>query len=144
MASFNSTAKESTQTDIFPALQRCCLLVVVFTLLGCSGGDRPELGLVTGKVTLNGKPMQNVEIEFLPENGRPSYGKTDDEGHYELGYIRHIKGAKIGTHTIRVYSGKVDNTQNKPVEVMAGDNEINVECVAKSGKTAPKTDSDAE
>ncbi len=144
MASFNSTAKKGPLNNLLQPLVRCCLLAVVITLLGCGGGDRPELGVVTGTVTLNGEPLKNVEISFIPETGRPSYGKTDIEGHYDLDYIRDIKGAKIGKHTVHVYSGKVDNAQNKPVDVVAGDNEINVECVAKSGKPAPKTDDDAE
>jgi hypothetical protein len=130
---------------ILRELQRCCLLTIALLLLGCGGnGDRPKLGLVSGKVTLNGQPLKNVEISFIPEKGRPSYGQTDGEGNYNLDYIRNIKGAKIGKHTIHVYSGKVDNAQNKAIEIIAGNNKINVECVAKVGKAKPKSDDEAE
>ncbi len=70
---------------------------------GCSkSGDRPDLGEVTGVVTLDGEPLANASISFTEPGFRSSVGKTDSEGRYELIYIRDIKGAAVGTHTVRI------------------------------------------
>jgi hypothetical protein len=44
---------------------------VAAAVLGCSGRDLPELGTVKGKVTMAGKPMPNVSVQFHPESGGP-------------------------------------------------------------------------
>lgn len=110
--------------------------LVLLALAGCSNGDQPQLGMVTGTVTLDGEPLRNVEIAFQPSNGRPSYGETDDDGHYELNYIRDIMGAKVGTHKVLVRSAKVDSDKLEPVEVSAGPNVIDLEC-QRSTKRPP-------
>ncbi len=56
-----------------------CLAVC---LTGC--GERMEVANVTGTVTLNGKPLELVQIEFWPTNGPRSLGKTDAEGKFTL------------------------------------------------------------
>lgn len=120
---------------------RWLALVLVLTLSGCGGvPDQPPLGTVTGTVTLDGKPLEFIEISFVPNKGRPSYGDTNSLGNYELTYVRNIKGAKVGKHTITVRSGRVDNSQLKPVEIKPGKNVINIECVAKAGKPIQQGD----
>lgn len=109
---------------------------VVLILTGCGGvPDQPPLGTVTGVITLDGKPLEFVEVTFSPEVGRPSDGDTNSLGEYELTYVQDIKGAKVGKHTIMVRSGKVDNSKLTPVEIKRGRNVINIECVAKPPKT---------
>lgn len=56
----------------------------------------PELGDVYGKVTLDGKPVPNINILFTPESGRAAGGVTDEEGNYELKYLEGIPAAKWG------------------------------------------------
>ncbi len=103
-------------------------LLVFTALAGCSRGDRPDLGIVSGIVTLEGEPLANVEVAFIPNNGRPSYGKTDAAGNYDLNYIRNIQGAKIGVHNVLIRSGKVDKDKMEPVTVTPGKNVININC----------------
>lgn len=84
---------------------RCFLLVLVGILLcplGCSSSDQPELGQVTGTITLDGKPLPGVAVVFQPENGRPARGVTNAEGKYELVYIRQTKGTKVGPNRVEV------------------------------------------
>jgi hypothetical protein len=72
---------------------------------GCGGGasDTPELGQVSGTVTLDGQPLAGANLEFVPqEGGRPSVGTTDEAGHYELRYSQDEPGAKVGTHTVSI------------------------------------------
>lgn len=69
--------------------------------LGCGGGgDQPKVGLVSGTVTLDEKPLPGVIIVFSPDEGRASTATTDEEGHYDLVYRYGVKGAKVGQHKI--------------------------------------------
>ena len=89
----------------------CWILTVGITLplLGCGGDPNvPELGYVEGTVKLDGKPLANVVLTFQPDKARPSYGKTNDEGWYELTYTDEYSGATIGTHTVRISSADSD------------------------------------
>ena len=84
----------------------CMVIVVGVSLLfqpGCGGlSDQPELGQVTGTITLNGKPLSGIAVVFQPESGRPAKGMTDAQGKYELTYIRHTKGTKIGPNRVEI------------------------------------------
>ncbi|WP_437202287.1 hypothetical protein [Planctomicrobium sp. SH664] len=76
---------------------------VATSAAGCGGHkDRPELGKVQGTVTLDGTPLPGVLVAFYPETGRCSGGYTDDKGHYELVYLRDVKGAKLGVHRVMI------------------------------------------
>ncbi len=71
--------------------------------LGCGSGS-PNLGEVTGTVTLDEKPLANVLVTFTPEGGgRASTGTTDEAGKYTLGFGAE-PGALIGTHKVSVMS----------------------------------------
>lgn len=53
----------------------CLTLAGILTPLGCGArSDLPELGDVKGVVTLDGKPLANAQIQFVPASGRPSSG----------------------------------------------------------------------
>jgi len=77
----------------------CCLVCLV--VVGCGPGG-PELGTVTGKVTLDGRPVTNGLVTFTPQaKGGASVGKTDASGQYELLCLDR-KGALIGQHKVTV------------------------------------------
>ena len=58
---------------------------------------------MTGKVTLDGKPLDGATVFFSPEGGgRTSAARTDTEGRYTLTYIGTEMGAKVGQHTVRL------------------------------------------
>ncbi|HVT29982.1 MAG TPA: DUF2092 domain-containing protein [Lacipirellulaceae bacterium] len=65
--------------------------------------DQAQLAPVSGRVTLDGKPLANADIIFQPVgNQRPSVGRTDEKGHYDLTYKRGVRGALPGLHTVKV------------------------------------------
>ncbi|MBX3439307.1 MAG: Ig-like domain-containing protein [Planctomycetaceae bacterium] len=57
---------------------------------------------VQGTVTVNGEPLSHASVIFRPENGRPSIGKTDEEGRYQLQYTRESAGALPGLHEVAI------------------------------------------
>ncbi len=120
------------------------LVVLTAMTTGCGSGDRPPLGLVQGRVTLDGKPLANAIVRFHPSTqGRESFGATAKDGRYELCYIRDIKGAKVDLH--RVYIATGDTSVGIPEklpekynvkselwrEVKSGENEIDFDLKSK-------------
>jgi hypothetical protein len=83
-------------------------LGLIFSLAGflvaASGcrGDRPPLGRVSGTVTLDGRPLEGVEVSFVPESGRPSIAVTNAAGGYQLIYVGAALGAKVGSHRVSI------------------------------------------
>ena len=76
------------------------LCVVLLLNVGC-GGDS-NIGQVEGVVSLDGEPLKRAMVCFHPADARGSAGFTDDEGHYELRYLRNIKGAVVGEHKVTI------------------------------------------
>ena len=99
---------------IFLNARLIALLVGAVVLTGCNRGDRPPLGTVHGKITMDGKPLSGANIGFVPTGGgHESYGITDAEGNYALTSISATSwGAKVGTHTVRI------NTVHYPADMM--------------------------
>jgi hypothetical protein len=80
----------------------CFVGCMAFTLLsGCGGStDQPELGDVSGVVTLDGTPVAGVNVVFKPDAGRAAGGNTDAEGRYTLQYLDGVEGCKLGPNTV--------------------------------------------
>lgn len=83
-----------------------CLLVVG-VLVGCGSGVKPEvippLHPVTGKVTLDGQPVEKVAVTFVPaENntGNGASGSTDAEGRFTLTYRTGDPGIPAGDYIV--------------------------------------------
>ncbi|MEI7698549.1 MAG: carboxypeptidase-like regulatory domain-containing protein [Planctomycetia bacterium] len=101
---------------------------------GCGRGDMPELGDVSGKVTLDGKPVVGINILFTPETGRAAGGVTDEEGYYELVYLDGYSGCKVGPANVTFeWSPGVESNvsiparymkEGLPVTIKAGSNEL--------------------
>jgi hypothetical protein len=102
-------------------------LPVLFALAGCDKGDYPEMAKVTGTVTYKGKPVPNMMVNFMPTAGRPSWGKTDAGGKFEMIYDSDYKGAKIGHHKVyftppatMTIDGGTSKASNKAIAEAAG------------------------
>jgi len=132
----------------FPRINRrrpaAALCVFILVFCGCSQSDRPRLGTVHGRVTLDGKPLADACVGFKPSGPfRASSANTDAQGHYELVYIRDIKGAAIGKHqvffstnnplhhNVEIVPAKYNKQTTLEAEVKAGDNELNFDLTSK-------------
>jgi hypothetical protein len=85
-------------------LAQCGWLPVALVVAFTSSCDKsgPSIARVSGTVTHGGRPVSRIEVNFDPENGRPSVGRTDADGNYVLDYDRDRKGALIGVHRVWV------------------------------------------
>jgi hypothetical protein len=82
--------------SLFLAAMTAGLLVA-----GCGSGG-PEIAYVTGRVTLDGKPLPNATVVFIPENGRPAGARTDADGNYVLNFSEGRQGAIPGKALVRI------------------------------------------
>ena len=81
------------------------LMLAVASCLGC-GPQGPEIARVEGTVTLDGIPLPNAAVVFIPENGRPAGATTDQSGRYALTFTRGRKGALLGRHRVRITTAR--------------------------------------
>jgi hypothetical protein len=121
-------------------------LLFALLLAGCTKANK-EISPVSGTVTLDGNPLAHASVTFQPKNGgRPSYGVTNDRGHYVLEYSLKELGAKIGPCTVKVTTlsrtddGKLHSKEHVPkrydtkpieVEVKSKPNTIDIPLTTK-------------
>lgn len=78
----------------------CLVLASVLVSAGCS--DSVRLAEVQGTVTVNGKPVDKIQVEFWPiDKGPRSIGVTDSDGRFTLTTDDGKRtGASVGSHKI--------------------------------------------
>jgi hypothetical protein len=94
--------------------RRWVLLSAVLSLIslaaaGCS--SKAVLAEVSGVVMLNGKPMPDAVVQFLPEpdkgtQGPMSSGSTDVEGRFQLMCSDQRPGAVVGFHRVIIQDAR--------------------------------------
>ena len=84
---------------------RICIWLVAglipAAISGCAE-DGPEIADVEGTVTMDGKPLANASVVFVPQGGRPAGARTDDNGHYVLNFSGERQGALPGKSKVRI------------------------------------------
>jgi hypothetical protein len=84
-----------------------CLVSVPVLVVAAGCRDSLPLGEVDGVITMDGQPLPEVLITFVPEaagNGTPvrSMAVSDDEGRYRLQAETLVSGAVLGEHRVIV------------------------------------------
>jgi hypothetical protein len=92
-------------------MRRLFLLPLAIALAGC-GGNGLKTAPVSGRVTLNGKPLADASVLFSPiprlgvdNNPGPGSGaRTDADGRFTLMLItgKDVKGAVVGKHKVQI------------------------------------------
>ena len=85
-----------------------CLSLSMFVLLsGCSGGDTPEYGSLSGKVMLNGEAAPSgIVLNFVnSENGAATSAQVQDGGTYTIPRIQ------VGKYNVGVSSQDSSSTE---------------------------------
>ncbi len=81
------------------------LALALLPLSGC-GRDKSS-ATVEGTLRLNGKPLENCLVTFLPESGQEesgphSTGYTDQQGVYRLRFADQQEGVVVGRHRVTI------------------------------------------
>jgi hypothetical protein len=91
-------------------------LGLAFGMPGCGGG--PKLVPVSGNVTLNGKPLRDAEIMFVPtdanKQGIAGRDTTGPEGNYRV-MCNGRAGLVAGPYKVVISRSTVDTTKVAPV-----------------------------
>ena len=87
-----------------PRLRRPLAGMAIAALLAVAGCGGSDLSQVTGRVTLDGQPLPNAFVEFVPtgSEGSTSSGRTNDRGEYMLMFSRDVPGASLGPHRVQI------------------------------------------
>jgi hypothetical protein len=125
-------------------INRCSIVfALMFMTAGC-GKSGLQIAPVHGRITLEGRPLAGADIRFQPDGTeRPSIGRTDSDGRYDLMYKRGQPGAVVGQHTVRIWVSR-EVVSNPPVidakfdarselrrEVKSGNNEFDFDVTAE-------------
>lgn len=100
----------SLQSAPLPMMRISCLLLII-SLLGCGGA---RLSPVEGTVTLDGKPLANASIQFVPQGaGKDATGGTDKSGHFVMSTLTPKDGVAPGSYKVVIAPprGEVDTTR---------------------------------
>jgi hypothetical protein len=87
-------------------MPRFLFVPLLFLAAGC--GREPQLVPVSGRVTLNGTPLEGAAVYFQPSNGAGlmPFGRTDADGRYTL-RVEEIRGVGAAVGNYRVVITKV-------------------------------------
>lgn len=89
------------------------LIVTVLFIAGCSDGKPPKAPM-TGRLTLQGKPLTNVVVNIIPEDlSFGAYGIPDKNGFFRVVSSNGDDGVVLGTH--KVYIGELEKNAKNPV-----------------------------
>ena len=117
-----------------PGVALACLGAIAL-LVGCGN---PNLGDVRGVVTLDGKPLPDAFVQFVPVGeGASSFGKTESDGTYRMKFSDSEYGAFIGSNQVVIRTGdvKADNSGSTPELVPnAYNNNTTLTADVKKGK----------
>jgi predicted small secreted protein len=89
------------------------VLCLAFLLSGCNLVGSGRTVQISGKVTRGGKPVPNLMVNFVPDKGRPSWGLSNEEGHFVLQLDRDRNGAVTGWHSVFVTFKCYDPRENR-------------------------------
>ena len=93
---------------------RCGLSVwfLALTIAGCGGGDSLNRGSVSGKVTLDGQPVETGSISFLPTDGTqgPMAAGQISKGQYS---IAAKVGPVVGKYSVQIEAFRDTGKKNE-------------------------------
>jgi hypothetical protein len=98
-------------------------VALAFTFTGC-GYRRPTQVKTTGTVTLDGEPVSQASLMFIPDSGRPASGSTNTDGEFELSSYGGNDGLPAGNYRVTVtklvlkdkFQGQLENLEKQAEE----------------------------
>ena len=107
--------QKNSRLGVLIPLLVICMITYMFLKMG---GGNPNLADVRGVITLDGKPLPNAFVLYMPvEKGATSFGKTDANGNYRMRFSdTESGGAFIGVNRVSIGTGDIaaDNSGSIP------------------------------
>jgi hypothetical protein len=91
--------------------------MLVLVLVGCDRA-RPPIGSVSGKVTLNGKPVTKAEICFASDDGYGASTPLSSDGGFQLG-SQYGRGIPLGSYRVAVVPLRDQGAPGTPMTTRA-------------------------
>ncbi|QDV70001.1 hypothetical protein Poly24_37200 [Rosistilla carotiformis] len=93
-------------------LDVCVVATCCFALVGCGPSGHPGLIPVSGKVTIDGEPLQTGTVEFIPDTskgttGQVAFGQIGADGTFQLRTFEPNDGVKPGSYKVGVQAMEV-------------------------------------
>ncbi|UUO07289.1 carboxypeptidase-like regulatory domain-containing protein [Blastopirellula sp. J2-11] len=88
--------------------------ILLIAAIGCGRGNPLGLVPVSGRVTLDGAPLADATVSFIPEQGRPASGTTNAEGRFELTTLDPGDGVMPGDHKVTVMKYADHDAEKNP------------------------------
>ena len=104
----------SSQFDhVKRAIWLVCVTGLLLTAMGCGGSKLP---VVSGTVTLGGKPLVAAAVMFMPEDETQSLaqGTTDASGKYTLEQEAGEEGVQPGNYSVRITTFQPASPDDEP------------------------------
>lgn len=108
-----SPAEESEQMPRLTSFGLSAVALMVFAMIGCDSGDGLDRQVVTGKVTLDGKPLPTGSIQFVPDapsEKAVSGGGAITEGQYT---IDRETGLIPGKYKVSIYAASAETPKSE-------------------------------
>ena len=92
-------------------------ILVALLLAGCSASSKPyQTAPVAGRITLDGKPLPDAHVTFMPvaeaqsrsQSGPEGNGDTADNGRYSLKTAFGDAGASVGKNRVMITTRKTE------------------------------------
>ena len=89
-----------------PLVLFCLVSAMLWSCLGCSDG-RPDRVTVSGQVLIDGAPLSQGNIKFVPEGARPSAGTIEEDGRFTLTCYDGNDGVIPGRHRVQISANEI-------------------------------------
>jgi len=104
-----------------PSMSAWTVCWIAASLAGGGCGGEANVAPIVGVVTLDGKPLAGASITTQPiasgdkNPGSGSFGKTDQEGRFELELVTPaMKGAVVGEHRVMISPPVAESAAREP------------------------------
>jgi hypothetical protein len=106
-------------------LVRFTLLCAAVVLAGCGSSKPYDTAPISGRITLDGKPLEGARVIFFPIHdpqsgplsGPEAYGTTDADGRYTLETAFGERGATLGPNRVSISTVKYEASPTNPEAV---------------------------
>ncbi len=110
-------------------LWRALLSVLLVGAVGCTNNShQQQTAAVSGKVTLDGKPLKGGYLTATPSSGKPAKATIQPDGSFVLSTYKDGDGAQLGTHPVTISPPVIDEFTPKQA--------VNVKIPSRYGRAA--------